>query len=190
MSTAKGIEKPPQRGEQTQNTAKWIPKSKDRGPYVNVAMSGRAPSKAFADFQGYSVTSEDKATEQQRYVNKVTKTSNPRSSYANAVKKGGHSQESFLVVIGAPIGNGWLYRSVVATFGDHQNSDTLLGSFINQERGDVSVRKLGNKKILITFPSEDRIITFMDMHKSQGSYWFKSVVPWSVNTDYGFEREI
>ncbi|GAB2265114.1 hypothetical protein Dimus_000180 [Dionaea muscipula] len=93
-------------------------------------------------------------------------------------------------VKGTPIGNGWLYRSAVATFGDHQPTDILFGSFMSQERGDVSARILGGKKILITFPLQERMHTFVDDYKRNGSQWFVSVDPWSVNLECSFERDI
>ncbi|GAB2289474.1 hypothetical protein Dimus_023784 [Dionaea muscipula] len=66
----------------------------------------------------------------------------PRDSYATAVKKGAASQEPNMPVVkGVYSGNGWLYRSAVATFEDHRTPDILLDSFTKQERGDISVRR-------------------------------------------------
>ncbi|GAB2273970.1 hypothetical protein Dimus_008740 [Dionaea muscipula] len=85
------------------------------------------------------------------------KPSDVREALAKEVKNRVTSQEVLPEVRGVCSGNGWLYRSAVAIFGDHRTTDVLLESFINQERSDVTVRRLGNKKILVTFPSEERM---------------------------------
>ncbi|GAB2297448.1 hypothetical protein Dimus_031552, partial [Dionaea muscipula] len=113
-----------------------------------------------------------------------------REPYAKVVKVGNPLNEPLPVVRGVCGGNGWLYRSVVAVFGDHRTTDILLDYFIEQERGVINVRRLGNKRILITFPSEERMSSFINRHKEHESYWFKSVEPWSVNMECNFEREV
>ncbi|GAB2270322.1 hypothetical protein Dimus_005225 [Dionaea muscipula] len=156
-----GISKPRQRGDQVQRLLEWIPKSNGRGLTVYEEKSGAGTRAAVPDAQRVTCTVNGSTSKQHYVAPRKLVASNFRSSYAQVAKFRGHSQEFSHVVKGVPIGNEWLYRSVVATFDDRHNSDTMLGSFIEQERGDISVRRLGSKRVLITFPSEDRMSSFM-----------------------------
>ncbi|GAB2289630.1 hypothetical protein Dimus_023938, partial [Dionaea muscipula] len=158
----RGTSNPVQRREPIQRLARWIPKSNVRVSSVYVVKPGRGASSMVPDGQRNPCTVERNSSNHHEYVPRT------RSSFAQAMKTGGQSQEFAYVVKGFPAGNGWLYRSVVATFDDHQNSDTLLRSFIMQERGDVSVRRLGCKRILITFPSEERMTSFTTTTRVKG----------------------
>ncbi|GAB2271563.1 hypothetical protein Dimus_006396, partial [Dionaea muscipula] len=51
-------------------------------------------------------------------------------SYADAVRKGTRPQEDVPMVRVDTIGNGWLYRSVVASLADHRSTDYLLDSSV------------------------------------------------------------
>ncbi|GAB2277368.1 hypothetical protein Dimus_012071, partial [Dionaea muscipula] len=55
---------------------------------------------------------------------------NYRESFANVAKYGGSTSEALPVVKGVCSGNGWLYRSVVATLRDNRTSDIMLESFV------------------------------------------------------------
>ncbi|GAB2287589.1 hypothetical protein Dimus_021962 [Dionaea muscipula] len=44
---------------------------------------------------------------------------------------------------------------------------------------NLTVRRLGGKKILITFCHEEEMKSFIDNHISKSSSWFSSVAPWS-----------
>ncbi|GAB2270373.1 hypothetical protein Dimus_005276 [Dionaea muscipula] len=88
------------------------------------------------------------------------------------------------------IGNGWLYKSVIATFAEYRTQDLMFESFMSGIRGLLSVRRMGSKKVLITFSSEAEMKMFIEDHPSGGSYWFDSVTPWSVKTDCNFGREV
>ncbi|GAB2280739.1 hypothetical protein Dimus_015365 [Dionaea muscipula] len=88
------------------------------------------------------------------------------------------------------IGNGWLYRSAVATFANFRSTDSLFESFMNDSSGNFVVRRLGNKKALITFLSEAKMKSFIEQHNNQSFYWFRTVEPWSVSTDCSYGREV
>ncbi|GAB2281439.1 hypothetical protein Dimus_016027 [Dionaea muscipula] len=100
-------------------------------------------------------------------------------SYVEAVRMGG--QQPLVVKVNS-IGNGWLYRSVVATFADYPRPDALFESFVKEEGCNVTIRRMGNKQILVSFPSNDAIRWL--------AFWFSSVVPWSVNMVNNFGREV
>ncbi|GAB2284181.1 hypothetical protein Dimus_018648 [Dionaea muscipula] len=69
-----------------------------------------------------------------------------RGSYAEVVKRGRSQSVDLPTVKGIGIGNGWLYRSVVATFGDSRPSNWMLEDFMQQEGGDTFIRRMGNKQ--------------------------------------------
>ncbi|GAB2282959.1 hypothetical protein Dimus_039571 [Dionaea muscipula] len=106
------------------------------------------------------------------------------------VKHGPSSTPSLPSVRGFSLGNAWLYRSVVATFGNHRNPDAMFESFMKTEGGNVTVRRLGRSKVLITFPHEGNMKTFIDQHTKEESFWFKDVVPWSAALEFDFGREV
>ncbi|GAB2274123.1 Serine arginine-rich splicing factor 2 [Dionaea muscipula] len=161
---------------------RWIPKLIHNAPDVNVIRMGGTLNSAGVNTrisytQQLHVTNADKEPAKYQHALKVSCNPNLCGPHAHTANKGDVVQESMPVVKGAPIGNGWLYRSAIATFDNHQNSVSLLNSFIRQERRDVIVRMLGLKRILITFPSQGRMNEFLDLQKRQGSYWFTSVEP-------------
>ncbi|GAB2276503.1 hypothetical protein Dimus_011225, partial [Dionaea muscipula] len=80
-----------------------------------------------------------------------------QDSYASVVARGGSLQDDLPTVKVQSIGNGWLYKSVVATFTDQRTQDLMFDSFISKIKGILVVRRLGFKKILISFISEAEI---------------------------------
>ncbi|GAB2284020.1 hypothetical protein Dimus_018503 [Dionaea muscipula] len=88
------------------------------------------------------------------------------------------------------IGNGWLYRSVVATLLDQRAPEYLLENFIQQNDGDTTVRRMGNKQALLTFLTKEKMELFIDNHNKLGSSWFSSIRPWSVDLVSNFGREV
>ncbi|GAB2270782.1 hypothetical protein Dimus_005649 [Dionaea muscipula] len=56
----------------------------------------------------------------------------------------------------------------------------LFESFMNNNSGNYfSARRLDNKKVLITFQSEEEMTSSIVQHNEQSFYWFRSVEPWS-----------
>ncbi|GAB2280736.1 hypothetical protein Dimus_015362 [Dionaea muscipula] len=88
------------------------------------------------------------------------------------------------------IGNGWLYRSAVATFGEHPIPDSLFESFMKEVKGNPTVRRMGYNKVLLTFMLVEEMQSFVEEHTKQSSIWFNSVVPWSVKTECSYDREV
>ncbi|GAB2284497.1 hypothetical protein Dimus_018951 [Dionaea muscipula] len=103
-----------------------------------------------------------------------------KDSYANVVKDGYAIQVNIPTIKVHSVGNGWLYRSVVATFADHRSTEFMFESLTKDAMGNFMVRRMGNKKILITFASESEMRWFIDKHNNQRLYWFTTVEPWSV----------
>ncbi|GAB2297070.1 hypothetical protein Dimus_031171 [Dionaea muscipula] len=66
-----------------------------------------------------------------------------RESYANVVRREGGTNDSTSTVRVETIGNRWLYRSAVATFGEYRNPDLLFESFVKAEGNGVIARRLG-----------------------------------------------
>ncbi|GAB2302688.1 hypothetical protein Dimus_036685 [Dionaea muscipula] len=120
----------------------------------------------------------------------LPKPSSGRISYSQMVKGGATHLESLPMVIGTAAGNGWLYKSAVATFANHRNHHHLFESFMNRHGGSLSVKWMGFRKILITFQSESEMRQFIEDHTKQESYWFSSVTPWSVTIDCCVGREV
>ncbi|GAB2299651.1 hypothetical protein Dimus_033710 [Dionaea muscipula] len=111
-------------------------------------------------------------------------------SFADAVRGGSIQGKDLPMVRVNSIGNGWLYRSAVATFGDNCVTDCTLESFMQQADKDILFRRLGNKQVLLTFPSKERMDHYMDNQQSMGNQWFSSISPWNVNLVSGFGREV
>ncbi|GAB2285570.1 hypothetical protein Dimus_020016 [Dionaea muscipula] len=101
-------------------------------------------NKSGSGIKGYFQKGASKAADNQRLKQGF--------SYVDAVQIGGKQP---LVVKVHSIGNGWLYRSVVATFVDSPRPKILLESFIKEEGNKVMVRRMGIKQVLVTFPSKD-----------------------------------
>ncbi|GAB2295402.1 hypothetical protein Dimus_029573 [Dionaea muscipula] len=110
---------------------------------------------------------------------------------AEVAIKGPGTQEKVPMVRVETVGNGWLYRSAVATFAEDRSTEFLFESFMNNNSGRYFItRRLDNKKVLITFQSEEEMTSFIEQHNNQNFYWFRSVEPWSVSTVCSFGREI
>ncbi|GAB2285659.1 hypothetical protein Dimus_020100, partial [Dionaea muscipula] len=107
-----------------------------------------------------------------------------------AVGRGSEGQKAVPMVKVGSIGNGWLYRSAVAEFANYRSTEFMFLSFMENSEGRFSVRRMGGKKVLITFPSEMEMSSFIDQHNHQKLYWFDSVTPWSVDSENSFGREI
>ncbi|GAB2286065.1 hypothetical protein Dimus_020489 [Dionaea muscipula] len=166
----------------------WAPKLGEKGSYANVVMLGEA---GMGDTNIRSYPSlRKRRLNTSTYLMRIAMNSDPFDHCPKAVQKGGDDQVSMPVVKGVPIGNGWLYRSAVATFDEHHSANALFESFLSQVKGDVSTKLLGRKNILITFLSESGMKSFVDNHKNIRSYWFSSVVSWSVDLECNFEREV
>ncbi|GAB2271339.1 hypothetical protein Dimus_006180 [Dionaea muscipula] len=73
--------------------------------------------------------------EQTRPVWRVKKTSMVKESFANVVKKGSSLQEEVPTIKVDTIGNGWLYRSAVATFAEHRSTEYMFESFMSDATG-------------------------------------------------------
>ncbi|GAB2294135.1 hypothetical protein Dimus_028354 [Dionaea muscipula] len=130
--------------EQPRLRTRWVPKFNISGSQAYADKLSKGP------VHGHSGSCEDQVVNVQGRKIKTTDASKYAASYATVIKRGGQLNDSIPVLRGIPIGNGWLYRSIVATFGDHRNSESLLGSFTDQHKGEVIVRRLGPKTILIT----------------------------------------
>ncbi|GAB2270612.1 hypothetical protein Dimus_005494 [Dionaea muscipula] len=66
-------------------------------------------------------------------------------SYADVVS---HGRDEIPTVKADPIGNGWLYRSNVATFTEYRNPEALYESFLKKEGNSVTIRRMGHKQPL------------------------------------------
>ncbi|GAB2301652.1 hypothetical protein Dimus_035684 [Dionaea muscipula] len=77
-------------------------------------------------------------------------------SYAEVVKKGPLTQHNIPTIKVETIGNGWLYRSVVATFADHRSSDSMFESFMKEARGIFTADEIavGAKSFAIVVAEE------------------------------------
>ncbi|GAB2279650.1 hypothetical protein Dimus_014294 [Dionaea muscipula] len=111
-------------------------------------------------------------------------------TYANAVRGGTNSQDKIPTVRVETIGNGWLYRSAIATFGDYRYPEAMFDSFMEEKEEDVLVRRMRRSKVLLTFPSETRMNVFIEDHNNGGKPMFVIVKPWSVSEEYTFGREV
>ncbi|GAB2266400.1 Serine arginine-rich splicing factor 2, partial [Dionaea muscipula] len=67
-------------------------------------------------------------------------------SYANMVKKGFIQGKNVPMIRVDTIGNGRLYRSVVASFAEHRSTEYLFKSFMTAAEGNFLVKRMGNKK--------------------------------------------
>ncbi|GAB2294132.1 hypothetical protein Dimus_028351 [Dionaea muscipula] len=128
-----------------------------------------------------------KVTDQAQVARKWVPKSNIRPSYARAVTD--EKVSDVPTVRGASIGNGWLHRSAVATLCKDRTSEFLIEAFMQQDDGNALVRRQGNHQVLVTFPVMKLMNHFIENHKN-GSEWFTSVNPWSVNLDCRFGREV
>ncbi|GAB2293937.1 hypothetical protein Dimus_028151 [Dionaea muscipula] len=110
-----------------------------------------------------------------------------RDSYANAVVRGGNRlevmQDNLPTVRVYSIGNGWLYKSVVATLIDQRTHDLWFESLTSKIKGLLAVRRLGIKKVLISFTTEEDMRRFLVEHSQKKSSWFSNVCPRSVTID-------
>ncbi|GAB2271174.1 hypothetical protein Dimus_006018 [Dionaea muscipula] len=113
-----------------------------------------------------------------------------QESYVNVVRGDGGTNDLTPTVRVETIGNRWLYRSAVANFAEHRDLKWLLESFVKAEGNDVIVRRLGRRKVLLTFPVEDTMKEFVKMHTDNESHWFTSVIPWTASSECNFGREV
>ncbi|GAB2268018.1 hypothetical protein Dimus_002996 [Dionaea muscipula] len=67
-------------------------------------------------------------------------------SYVDVLNRGRIQNDEIPTVKGVGFGNGWLYRSAVATFGDHRTTDCLLENYLQQGEGDTVVRRMATNK--------------------------------------------
>ncbi|GAB2297880.1 hypothetical protein Dimus_031964 [Dionaea muscipula] len=70
---------------------------------------------------------------------RMGKHSRMTDSYVDVVRKGISSQEEIPMIKVDTIGNGWLYRSAVASFADHCSTDYLLASFMDVAEGNFTL---------------------------------------------------
>ncbi|GAB2297819.1 hypothetical protein Dimus_031906, partial [Dionaea muscipula] len=166
----------------TQYTTRWVPKQGQKGSYANVVSSGQAWRRGAVNAQGGSGFRKEKTSDAQCTATRDAMDSGLNGQCTKVMQRGEVAHESLPVVKGVPIGNGWLYRSAVAIFTDHDSADVLLISFLSQVNGVVSTRILGRKRILITFSSDTEMNLFVDTHMKSGSFWFTSVEKWSVDS--------
>ncbi|GAB2279522.1 hypothetical protein Dimus_014162 [Dionaea muscipula] len=68
-------------------------------------------------------------------LSRVRKSFSTKESYANVVRKGPNQQESIPTIKVDTIGNGWLYRSVVASLDNHRFAECLLESLTERDVG-------------------------------------------------------
>ncbi|GAB2268732.1 hypothetical protein Dimus_003680 [Dionaea muscipula] len=92
-----------------------------------------------------------KVTNQRRGVLGVKRPEH--KSFAAIVREEGVDHGSTPMIRGESLGNGWLYRSVVATFNNYRSSSYLYESFVKEEGSNVDIKRMDNKQILITFGS-------------------------------------
>ncbi|GAB2274956.1 hypothetical protein Dimus_009725 [Dionaea muscipula] len=64
-------------------------------------------------------------------------------SYANVVRKESNQKENVPTINVDTIGNGWLYRSVVASFAEHRSTKYPLDSFMTMLEGNLRLREWG-----------------------------------------------
>ncbi|GAB2272478.1 hypothetical protein Dimus_007302, partial [Dionaea muscipula] len=113
-----------------------------------------------------------------------------RISYADVVNRGRIQNEEVSMVKGVGYSNWWLHRSAVTLFGDHRSPDYLLANYMQQGEEDTFVRRMGNKQVLLTFNTEEKMKQFIENHHKNSSPWFSSVCSWSINAGGSFGREI
>ncbi|GAB2276871.1 hypothetical protein Dimus_011582 [Dionaea muscipula] len=114
------------------------------------------------------------------------------TSYVDAVRGTAPRQTipDIPIIKGACVGNGWLYRSAVATFKDDTSLGASFNCFTKEDRGIVDTRQLGNKQVLITFQSLDLLNQAPEDKQRWLERRFHSFNPWSVDTLDSFGREV
>ncbi|GAB2299813.1 hypothetical protein Dimus_033866 [Dionaea muscipula] len=83
---------------------------------------------------------------QTQFMKKMGQEFNDRGSYANVVKTGKTSNKDLPSIRINSIGNGWLYRSAVATLSDHRPVEFLIEAYMREATDNPIVRKMGNNK--------------------------------------------